>query len=279
MGIDTHSLQMLHHARVRFGDIGDTITLGRMTVLLGPRAALKWTGSTHGAYGEALLKDRFGASLVDSIDNSPYEGANIVADMNHPLPSALAGRYDTVIDFGCTEHIFDVAQALRNITSLCKIGGRILHVVPSNGYCGHGFYQFSPELFFSWYSPANGFADTEVFLADLCDIDHWYRVTPPRDGKRINIRSCGEVYALALTQRAAERTKRVQQSDYEYAWTRSSDTAAPHAPGKLAKMREALSRFHWTARIAYILDSALAENGAKPLRQHKSLTRVSLPRL
>lgn len=279
MGIDTHSFHLLRYATRKHGRLGNTITLGRLAISLGPHASRKWLGTTVGAYCEPLLKGQFGASNVDSIDNSAYEGATIVADMNRPLPAALDGQYDAVIDFGCTEHIFDVAQSLRNIASLCKLGGKILHAVPANGFCGHGFYQFSPELFFSCYSAANGYADTEIFLADLCDTKNWYRVAQPKDGRRINVRSPGELYVLVVTKRAAEKTETVQQSDYEFTWAQSNGIAVPpRPPGRMARAREILSGMRLTARLAYIFDAALAPDGAKRLRRHYALTRIPLTR-
>ncbi len=279
MGIDTHSLHLLRYATRKFGGLGNTITLGRLAVLLGPHASRKWVGTARGSYCEPLLTKHFGASKVDSIDNSPYEGANIIADMNQELPAALKRQYDAVIDFGCSEHIFDIAQALRNVASLCKIGGTILHAVPANGFCGHGFYQFSPELFFSCYSRTNGYADTEVFLADLCDIKNWYRVSLPVDGNRINVRSYGELYVLVVTKRVATAPETVQQSDYEFTWANSNGAVAPpHPPGRMAHIREICSKTRLTARLTYALDATLAPNGAKRLRGHHALTRISLTR-
>ncbi len=65
--------------------------------------------------------------------------------------------------------MFNIAQALENCVKLCKIGGQILQAVPANGECGHGFWQMSPELFFSLYSERNGFIETEVFIANLME--------------------------------------------------------------------------------------------------------------
>lgn len=277
MGIDTHSLHLLRYATQKSGGLGNTITLGRLTVLLGPHASRKWLGTTTGAYCEPLLKERFGASKVDSTDNSTYEGATIVADLNHPVPEALVGQYDAVLDFGCTEHIFDVAQSLRNVTSMCKLGGLILHVVPANGFCGHGFWQFSPELFFSWYCASNGYVDTEVYLADLNDSGNWYRVAAPTDGRRVNVRSSDELYVLVVTRRITTKRTDVQQSDYEFTWAQSSGkTMQPHTPGRFARVREILSKTKLTARPAYRLDSMISGNGPRPLRSHPALTRVPI---
>lgn len=277
MGIDTHSFHLLRYATKKFGGLGNTITLGRLTVLLGPRFSRRWLGTYGGAYCEPLLIERFGASHVDSIDNSGYEGATIVADMNQPISSSLEAQYDTVIDFGCTEHIFDVAQSLRNVASLCKVGGTILHALPTNGFCGHGFYQFSPELFFSWYSAANGYANTEIFLADLCDGNYWYAVPPPKDGNRINIRSNSEMYVLVLTTRIAEKMEHVQQSDYEFIWAQSDGIAAkPHSPGRMAWIREILYQTPVISRLIYAVDTAISPTGAKRPRHHPKLRRIKV---
>ena len=149
MGIDIHALQLLKHNQKTNGKLGRTITLGRLSVLLGPKLAKKWVGTDQGAWCEDLLMRHFGATEVDSIDNSDYEGAKIVFDYNQPVPKELHQQYDTVIDFGCSEHIFDVAQVFKNTADICKIGGRILHILPADNFCGHGFYQFTPEFFFS----------------------------------------------------------------------------------------------------------------------------------
>lgn len=198
MGIDAHALHLLNHANRRHGPLGRVVTLGRQAIHLGPVATRRLC-EPHDVYCEGLLSRHFGASSVDSIDNSPYERASIIADMNRPIPTSLFGAFDTVVDFGCLEHIFDVAQSMRNVADLCSPGGRILHLVPANGFCGHGFYQFSPELFFSCYSEENGYQETELYFADLLDTRHWYRITAPMNGERINIRSNHEIYLVVLT--------------------------------------------------------------------------------
>lgn len=281
MGIDTHSLNLLRYARTKYGDLGNTITLGRLAVLLGPKAMQRWAGTRDGAYCEPLLTQHFGASHVDSIDNSRYEGATVVADMNLPIPDTLLHRYDTVIDFGCTEHIFDVAQSYRNITRMCKPGGRVMHVVPSNGFCGHGFYQFSPEFFFSRYAESNGYAETEVYVASPQDAWHWYRVPPPHDGKRINIRSADELYVIAISRyNGGSVDARTQQSDYEFTWSQAeANVAQPHPPGRFARIKEMLSSNAQLATWAYRIDSMMSENGARRPRRHPALARVPVKSL
>lgn len=277
MGIDIHSLNFLKYTTKKHGNLKNTLTLGRLVVFLGPNALKKYTGTSKPSYAEDLLSKYFGATIVESIDNSNYEGATIIADMNKPTPKALDEKFDCILDFGTTEHIFDIAQAHRNMQSMCKSGGLILHASPANNFCGHGFYQFSPELFLSRYSPENGFKDTEVFLADACDIKNWYRVLRSRTGERINIRSTGEIFTLVVTRIAAKSAERVQQSDYEFEWSNnSSDAYIPHKPGRLAWLREILFNFKFTAKATYLFDSLIAKQGAKTLKNHRLLERVKI---
>lgn len=91
------------------------------------------------------------------VDLRDVERPNWVFDLNHLGLAQMIGRsYDLVTDFGSLEHVFHLPNLLRNISDVCKIGGRIIHVVPCNGWVNHGFFQFSPTFFQDYYS-ANGF--------------------------------------------------------------------------------------------------------------------------
>jgi hypothetical protein len=103
---------------------------------------------------------------------------------------------------------------------MSKVGGQIIHALPANNFCGHGFWQFSPELFFSLYNTENGYTDTEVFLADLNDISKWVKVSAPKNGDRVNFYSSNPAYVLVrtLTTRVISDFHNVQQSDYIKSW-------------------------------------------------------------
>jgi hypothetical protein len=90
------------------------LTLGRQS--LDRTFTLQTLASLLSEYGypagadqaEAILRDeggfceplfRFlGAHRIDSIDNSSYEGASIVHDMNQPIPDRLKSSYTAVIN-------------------------------------------------------------------------------------------------------------------------------------------------------------------------------------
>ena len=245
MGFEYHGLQFLRFAakHARFGRVA---TIGRQGLGLGSREvrSLIDVGADyeHEEYCEGLLQRYFGAKCVDSWDNSGYEGATHIADMNKPLKD-MTSAYDTVIDAGSLEHVYNAPQALLNVSELCCNGGQIIHILPANNFCGHGFWQFSPELFFSLYSDANGYSETRVFLASEYRTDVWYEVVKPNNGQRANIISFTPLYALCRTVKVRQPChENIQQSDYIHMW-QQNEARQPQTevrPAWRAKLKSAL---------------------------------------
>jgi hypothetical protein len=156
MGIDVTGLNLLRFATARNGGFGKVATLGRQSIHVSKakiQSLLKTPSDYKPAdYCEELLGQFFGASSVESFDVSDYEKATHIVDLNVPLPESFGG-FNTVIDAGTLEHVFNISEALRNVSNLCAPGGQILHVLPANNFCGHGFWQVSPELFFCLVFP------------------------------------------------------------------------------------------------------------------------------
>jgi hypothetical protein len=243
MGIDIHALKFLNMVKLKKA-LGDSVTIGRQGLHLSEstlRKYLKNKKYKKMPYCEELLLEFFSANSVVSIDNSSYEQATFIHDMNEALPDELKRKFDTILDFGTTEHIFDVKQALSNYSLLCKPGGQIIHILPANNFCGHGFWQFSPEVFFSFYSPDNGFKDTEVYISSLTLYSKFKEVfagffynIPIVDSifsdkcfkvknfqnSRLFFTSSIPVYVMVRTVLADKEcsNKKIQQSDYVHAW-------------------------------------------------------------
>ena len=244
MGINTQTLNFLRYTK-KYGNFKKTVTLGRQNIgyrmpelkRLSPAEYqyLSEYNRKKETYVDNLLRDFFLASLVDSIDKSDYEGATIIFDMNNEIFPELKGKYDTVLDSGTLEHIFNIPQALDNTSSLCKPGGQIIHALPANNFSGHGFWQISPELFFSLYSDKNGYRDTEVFLGRTSDPNNFYKVIQPKSGQRVNIYSKEEVsvYVRTVRKETEFSHKNVQQSDYLYLWDdKSRSPSTNHSRSK-----------------------------------------------
>ena len=64
-------------------------TMGRQSVKALPKSYWKSLSMDAGEYCEDLLIQKFGAIKVDSFDNSNYEDATFVVDMNRPIPEKI----------------------------------------------------------------------------------------------------------------------------------------------------------------------------------------------
>jgi hypothetical protein len=272
MGIDLHNLHFLAHARDLGARFDRSVTIGRQVLFVDPRErqlfqrlrslgdlSLVKSAPDAPIFAEPVLQQWFGARQVDSIDASAYEGANIVHDLNLPLPPGTAveagqpPRYDSVIDFGCLEHVFNFPVAWRNVVDLCRVGGHVLHALPANNLSGHGFYQFSPELFFNLYRAERGFELRSLFFALKADSSTWWQVADPLSlRRRVNLRNSHEVYMLVLARKLRDigDLAAPQQSDYAQAeWLGKALAVAPD---------QAAQRSRWQGPLAALglLDGA-----------------------
>jgi SAM-dependent methyltransferase len=292
MGIDSHGLRFLEYVLRANGPFESTLTIGRQGLDVSERELRDYLGIAGlwepptSRYIDDLLVNEFGAASVASVDASGYEGATYICDLNLRLEANFP-QFDTVIDAGTLEHVFDVRTSFGNIARACKIGGQILHMLPANNFVGHGLYQFSPEFFFSLYSDARGFADTEVYLADLARINAWWRVLAPTGASRSTAMSSHETYTLVRTRKTSESAEScpVQQSDYVNRWADhendgSAASAGAYQHGPLGRLADKLP----SQTTAMVL-SQLRERVTQARRRRSSsmharnavLTRISVP--
>ena len=242
MGVNNHVLRLLLHARKQGAKFDRTITIGRLDALLTP-TQLEQEFAAFGEHlepGEAQrllhardrycepIIERLGAQIVDSLDASDYEGASVIHDLNAPIAEERKGRYSLVIDGGTLEHVFHFPEALKTCMSLAEVGGHVMLCLPANNEMGHGFYQFSPDLFFRAFSDENGYRLKGVFLVPAYSDGEWLKVGDPallRQRVGYN-RSIEELTILVLAERMRDVplfAKPPQQSDYVAAWSEKNE--------------------------------------------------------
>ena len=98
-----------------------------------------------------------GFTEVNSLDITDREGADVIHDMNKLVPDSLLNNFDFIFDGGTMEHVFDTKMFLCNCVKMLRVGGIVHHGNPLNNQVNHGFYQFSPALYFAFYK-ANYFS-------------------------------------------------------------------------------------------------------------------------
>ena len=238
MGLDREATTALLLARSAGADFTRPLMLGRQRMHIQPRdlaAAFSTAGldlplarareleSAQDGFVEPLLQ-LLGADAPASMDNSDFEGSSLVHDLNEPVPDELRGRYSLVWDGGTLEHVFNFPTAIANAMAMTEVGGHYLGMAPANNWMGHGFFQFSPELWFRVLSPENGFrVEWMLIKASRHPASRWYRIRDPQEvGERVTLtaRTRGTIYVLA--RRTEERPLLAvtpQQSDYAEAWS------------------------------------------------------------
>ena len=230
MGIDNNAVKLLFAAQAADVSFRQTLTLGRQNFF--PNAntlqdlfglfRIERDGGAFLAESKGYAEEFFkllGADEVVAIDRSGYEGAAIVADLNTPIDASLKNRFTAIFDGGCLEHVFNFPQAIRNCMEMLTVGGHFIAVTPANNFCGHGFYQFSPELFFRIFSADNGFAIRAILTKEK---ENWYRVVDPAEaGRRVELQNTRPTYLFILAQKTTAKdpfTHAPQQSDYRKRW-------------------------------------------------------------
>ncbi len=114
----------------------------RITSLIGVENITQEDG-----YSENMFKS-LGAFDIHSYDISAYEGATDLVDFSYPIMEEHKNRYSCVVDGGLLEHVFVYTTSIHNAMCMPQVGGTLVLITPSNGWNGHGFYQFSAELFY-----------------------------------------------------------------------------------------------------------------------------------
>jgi SAM-dependent methyltransferase len=191
MGIAKGMASLLCECKNDFPVGGKVLQLGKQNILvrsdqlskvmakfgLPPRPAKMSAKITDVDFFKAL-----GFQTVESLDADSYEGADHIHDFNKPVPEEMKGQYDLVFDGGTLEHIFDFPQSLKNIFDLLKPGGIIIHASPSHNHVDHGFYMFSPTVFYDYYS-VNKFEILKSYIFEhdsVHTVKDWliYKYTP-----------------------------------------------------------------------------------------------------
>lgn len=251
MGVDKLGMYALEYVYSKFDGISDVCSIGRQELQITENFYIKFLKKTYQFHKLKLVKNEnilpkhfnppsydssnnekfffekffsviYNSKVTDSLDTTKYEGCTIAHDMNIPIKSNK--KFDLVFDFGSMEHIFNTAQVMDNIIEMCNHKGIIIHVVPSNQMSGHGFHQFSPELFFNVYSEERGFLETSVFLVESSKPAIWHKCRNPKDIKeRLCAESKSEVYVVSISKKNKKNIKSlitypIQQNDWVDRW-------------------------------------------------------------
>lgn len=265
MGFDYNGIKLLLHLKSRGVNFNKTVTIGRQGLYVDAKSLEnlfeKYYHKISSENCIQILNSHFsepflnnlGATQIDSLDASDYESATVIHDMNTPISEHLKNQYDVLIDGGALEHIFNFPTAIKNCMELIKEGGYFISLAPANNYFGHGFYQFSPELFFRVFSLQNGFEIENVIHVNMDKRSNWFEVMDPDIiKKRVTFRSASMSSLFVVAKRVAivPIFKTIpQQSDYQHIlWKKNN-----FEPSKESKKTTLIMKLF--SRINYYIDS------------------------
>ena len=238
MGITNNCVKFLAYSHQSGIDFKKTVMLGRQRLYADfdlvnrilRNVEINLLLKSNEEFAESLFQC-FGAKEIDSLDISDFEGANIQHDLNTPIPDKLKGQYSVVFDGGTLEHVFHYPMAIQNCMNMLELGGHFISITPANNQCGHGFYQFSPELYYAMDHFAHGIKVKAMFLAVFengIGIKNWFEVKDPLEARsRVTVVNNMPTYMMVVIEKTGEYrlgTTFPYQTDYTEAWTSSADS-------------------------------------------------------
>ncbi|MBL19926.1 MAG: hypothetical protein CMC82_08950 [Flavobacteriaceae bacterium] len=113
----------------------------------------------------------------DALDITDYEGANVIHDMNTPLPDNLFEKYDFLYNGSCMDNLFNPSQFIQNCTDLLKPNGTFLSIEHGSSFPG-GYLFYSPDWFLDFFA-INQFNDAQVFVADFAGFKSPHHIESP----------------------------------------------------------------------------------------------------
>jgi hypothetical protein len=119
------------------------VELGNQTFAArGAVAGTEHVKTTREFYLAIGFKDYLAIDLNTKLDAVAFDlNKSLRRDYN------FTRTFDLVTNNGTGEHIFDQRAVFENMHDLCAVGGIMLHILPTQRWVNHGFFNFQPVLF------------------------------------------------------------------------------------------------------------------------------------
>jgi len=185
VGINLQVAKFLFQENAHRPISGDVLLLARQTVTIPIEQLSKIYKSVRGkelsytendidrttrhSAGARFVTDEFFFRILSSkiksvtrLDVSGYEKASIIADLNHPIPRKLHGKYDFIYDGSVLDNVFNPGQMLINVSNMLRPRGRtcllnVMSAFPGAMVCPQ------PEFFYSFFA-VNKYRDVKVYV-------------------------------------------------------------------------------------------------------------------
>ena len=236
MGIDNTALELIllsqRYVKHKSDDEMNVLTLGRQQIHI-PKHYINHFLNKYKLnslinkfnvydYSETLFTNLLNGRnnvVVDSIDNSDYEGASIIHNMNAPYQTHK--KYQYIYDGGTIEHIFNIPQVIENVINMLDVDGLFVSVTCNNNFSGHGMYQFSPEFFLSSLNEKYGMKIEGIYIGKVnTEFEEWIDVNHYNGGRNCSKFDGNDpVYILTIARKISnERKSLIRDSPHQYSY-------------------------------------------------------------
>lgn len=245
MAISNNCVKFLAYAKNNGVSFQEMLTLGRMNSYA-EKKFIRQLAKNHNAFVKPItavdtnweyaepIFELLGAKNLKSLDYSSYENADITQDLNLPWPAAYNNSFSAIFDGGTLEHVFNFPVAIKSCMKALQIGGHFIAITPANNQNGHGFYQFSPELYFRIFSEENGFQIKTIILTP--NDKNWYEITDPHNAKsRVLFTNSVLTRLMVIAEKISDKEiflNSPYQSDYSEIWTSANTQVRSKNTGK-----------------------------------------------
>jgi SAM-dependent methyltransferase len=200
--------QTVHLTPARFSEL-----MGEEGMPIDPALPVTLDNTTRGGAGRGFINDTYlfkalGAETVSAIDLSDYEGADIVHNLDTPIPPQLEGKFDFICNGSVLDNMFNPTMGLTNISRMLAPGGRVVHFEHASNCTNGAYLQFSPNWFFDYYA-VNDYADCKTYIALFHDLDapwEFYGCLHDAEKEPRQFSSSRMAMTVALAERAPDST-------------------------------------------------------------------------
>lgn len=156
------------------------------------------------------------------LDQSDYEGAEIIWDLGYPVPETLQDRFDFIYNGGCLDNMFNPAQALMNFTQMLKPRGRLVCMESASSF-NSPYLMYSPAWFWDYFD-VNHFVEWKVYICSYRNAKElmygpwkWFEYDRDKDknGPAPETRN-NHVLVVSCARKGAHTTHDVQPIQYQY---------------------------------------------------------------
>ena len=122
------------------------VAIEEIAIDLAQRSRADWETTGNGG-PRASVAELF-APLGWEYQSIDLSGGTLALDLNHAvIPPPLADHFDVVANYGTSEHVFNQSNCFKLVHDATRIGGTMIHFLPTAGYLYHCLYKYDPKFF------------------------------------------------------------------------------------------------------------------------------------